>query len=480
MAVRDFQRRADRPVTGRSGALLGVMGLTFLLLGGCERGKGASQAQSAAPPPPAVVVADVLQKTVPIYSEYVGRTEALQTVELRARVEGFLEQVLFKEGQRVKAGDVLFIIEQTPYQAAVRAAQAQLDKARADLARARGAAEVLRAQAQLEQARAGQLRAKQDVDRFRPLAEQQAIPQQDLDNALTRDLEAQAQVRAAESVLKDAQLNQKTQIELGEAAVEQARASLTQAELNLSYTTIKAPVEGIIGVLQVDRGNLVGRGVATLLATMSTIDPFKVAFNVSELDFLNFIEKNRRVRQGDPGAESDGPAFELILADGRIYPHTGRPRTLDRALDPRTGTILVEGLFPNPGNFLRAGQFGRVRIAVEERANAILVPQRAVQELQGAKTVYVVGPDNKVALRSVKLSGERWESYFIVDEGLKAGDRVILEGLQKVRPGMLVTPAAQPISAEPPASKGALRPGAAPKAAPELPAKPPASRPALK
>jgi membrane fusion protein (multidrug efflux system) len=273
----------------------------------CERVKTAEK--KGAPSPPAVVVAEVLQRTVPIYSEYVGRTEVLQTVELRAR--------------------------------------------------------------------AGELRAKQDVDRFRPLAEQQAIPQQDLDNALTRQLEAQAQVRAAEYTLQDAKLNQKTTIELAEAAIEQAQAALTQADLNLGYTTIKAPVDGIIGVLQVDKGNLVGRGGATLLATMSTVDPFKVAFNVSELDFLTFIEKHRQVREGDPAADRTGPTFELILADGRIYPYPGRPRTLDRALDPRTGTILVEGIFPNPDNYLRAGQFGRVRVAAEERPNAILVPQRA-------------------------------------------------------------------------------------------------------
>lgn len=476
MAVRHFQGRAARPFPGQFGALFIAMSLALPLLAGCERSKGASQAQPATPPPPAVVVADVIQKTVPIYAEYVGRTEALQTVELRARVEGFLEQVLFKEGQRVKAGDVLFIIEQASYQAAVRAAKAQLDKARADLAKARGAADVLRAQAQLEQARAAQLRAKQDVDRFRPLAEQQAIPQQDLDNAMTRDLEAQAQVRAAESVLKDASLNQKTQIELGEAAVDQAQASLTQAELNLSYTTIKAPVDGIIGVWKVDRGNLVGRGDATLLATMSTVDPFKVAFNVSELDFLYYIERDPRARRGDATAEGGPATFELILADGQLYRHKGRPRTLDRALDPRTGTILVEALFPNPDNFLRAGQFGRVRLAAEERPDAILVPQRAVQELQGAKTVYVVGPDNKVVLRSVKLDGDRWENYFIVDEGLKAGDRVIVEGLQKVRPGMIVAPAAHPISAEPPARKSGPKAGAPPTAAPELPPKPPASK----
>jgi membrane fusion protein (multidrug efflux system) len=435
--------RCSQPIARR---LALAAGLVAALLPACERAK---TVEKVAPPPPAVVVTEVLQRTVPIYSEYVGRTEALETIELRARVEGFLEQILFQEGQRVKTGDVLFIIEQAPYQATVRAAKAQLDKARSDLARAREASEVLRAQAQLEQARAAQLRTKQDVDRFRPLAEQEAIPKQDLENAIARDLESQAQVRAAESVLKDASLNQKTQIQLSEAAIEQAQASLTQAELSLSYTTIKAPVDGIIGIRKVDRGNLVGRGEATLLATMSTIDPFRVAFNVSELDYLRFIERaqNARIRRAE--TVTDGLVFELILADGRVYPHNGKRRTADRALDPRTGTILVEALFPNPDNFLRAGQFGRVRVAAEERVNAILVPQRSVQELQGARTAYVVGPENKVALRSVKLSGDRWESYFIVDEGLKPGDRVILEGIQKVRPGMVVAPTTEPISTEP-------------------------------
>jgi membrane fusion protein (multidrug efflux system) len=231
-------------------------------------------------------------------------------------------------------------------------------------------------------------------------------------------------------------------------------------------------------VLKVDKGNLVGRGDATLLATMSTVDPFKVIFNVSELDFLAFIERDSPARRGELAPDRRSVVLELILADGRPYPYRGRPRSLDRALDPRTGTILVEGLFPNPDYLLRAGQFGRVRVEVERRENALLVPQRAVQELQGARTVYVVGPDNKVQLRGVKLSGDRWENYFIVDEGLEPGDRVIAEGLQKVRPGMIVAPAPA-VSAEPPPARGPRADGA-PAPAAELPPKPPASRPAAK
>jgi membrane fusion protein (multidrug efflux system) len=448
--ARGWSSRRGRRLTRRGwpAAVAGVvvLGALLPLVTRCEKAKTAETKQAPAPPPPAVVVAEVLQKTVPIYSESVARTVALETVELRARVEGFLEQAPFEEGQLVKKGQVLFVIQQAQYQAAVASAQAQLQKAKADLEQAREQVDVLRAEAQLETTKANRLRTKQDVERYRPLAEEQAVPRQDLDTAIARDLEAQAQVSAAEANLKNVKLNTDIQLKLAQAAVEQAQAALTQAQLNLDYTTIRAPGDGIIGVRKVDPGNLVGRGEATLLATMSSVDPFKVEFNVSELDFLRFIKNPER--EGVRTGQRPSLTFELILADDSVYPHQGRPRTLDRALDPRTGTILVEALFPNPENLLRAGQFARVRTSVEEIPDAILVPQLAVQEIQGAKSVLVVGPDDKVALRSIKV-GERFENFFVVLEGLKAGERIIVEGLQKARPGMLVKPMMRAMTAEP-------------------------------
>jgi len=418
--------------------------LVLALAAACEKSKSAEKQAGPAAPPPTVIVTEVLQRTVPIYNEYVGRTVALETVELRARVEGVLDKAPFREGDLVKAGQVLFLIEPAQYQAALQSARAQLAKAEADLGRARDVSVIDRARAVLDQRKADLGKARQDVERYRPLAQEQAIPQQDLDTSLAQEKVAAAGVEAAEAALKDTVLTQRTDIQLGLAAVEAGKAAVTQAELILGYTVIKAPLDGIIGVRKVDPGNLVGRGEATLLATMSSIDPFKVEFNVGELDMLRFNKRPRR-----PGADGRPDlSFELILADDSVYPHRGRPRTLDRALDTKTGTILVEALFPNPDSQLRAGQFGRVRVSVEEVPSALLVPQLSIQEVQGAKSVLVVSPDDRVALRTVRL-GEPFERFVIVQDGVKAGERVIVEGGQKVRPGMQVKPTVQAMPVEP-------------------------------
>jgi membrane fusion protein (multidrug efflux system) len=460
--VRRWTRRIRPKPPRRDGSVifLSLLALGALLpaLTTCDRTK-AKEAAPAAPPPPAVVVAEVVKKTVPIWAEFIAQTDAVQTVELRARIQGVLEHVRFKEGAEVKEGQVLFEIQKAQYEATLQSARAQLGKAQAELARAQETVEVERAAAQLEQHKAALAKAKLDVARLKPLAQAKAVPQVDLDNALAAEQVADAGVSASEAALKDTRLSQRIGIQQAQAAVEAGRAAVAQAELDLSYTTIRAPVAGIIGRLAVDEGNLVGRGEPTLLATMSTVDPIKASTTVSEADYLRFAR-----RAAGRSAAGEPVQLELILADGTLHPHKGRVTTLDRTVDPKTGTIVFEALFPNPERLLRPGQFGRVRAVVEERQNAVLVPQRAITEIQGQKSVLVVDQADKVALRSVTLN-ERIGDLIIVTRGLEGGERVIVEGLQKVRPGMQVKPEVAPPAGTPPAA-GAPTPGPAASPAP--------------
>ncbi|RPH82750.1 MAG: efflux RND transporter periplasmic adaptor subunit [Candidatus Rokuibacteriota bacterium] len=402
---------------------------------GCERNSGASAKTAAAPPPPTeVVVAAVEQRPVSIVRDFTARTEAVPTVEVRARVPGVLEQVLFQEGTEVKQGQELFVLQQAEYRAALETARAQLAKAHADLTRARDASVVERSRAQLAQREADLEKAKQDVARYRPLAEARAIPQQDLDTSVAAEKVAGAAVDTFAAQLKDTELSQRTQVQLAEAAVEAGKASVTQAELNLGYTTIRSPITGIIGKVNVDRGNLVGKAEPTLLTTVSSVHPIYVDFSVGEADSLRMA---RRVKLDPRGRVQESQfRLELFLTDDRPFPHKGRVVFVDRAVDARTGTIAVRAEFPNPDKIIRPGQFARVRGVVEERPNAVLVPQRAVQEQQGTRTTLVVEGD-KVALRPVKLD-ERIGDFFVVTEGLKPGERVVVEGVQRVRPGMQV------------------------------------------
>jgi membrane fusion protein (multidrug efflux system) len=427
----------------RAGWLAGA--LLLAATAGCERNSGASAKTAAAPPPPTeVVVAAVEQRSVSIVRDFTARTEAVPTVEVRARVPGVLEQVLFQEGTEVKQGQELFVIQQAEYRAALETARAQLAKAQADLTRARDASVVERSRAQLAQRQADLEKAKQDVARYRPLAEARAIPQQDLDTSVAAEKVAGAAVDTFAAQLKDTELSQRTQVQLAEAAVEAGKASVTQAELNLGYTTIRSPITGIIGKVNVDRGNLVGKAEPTLLTTVSSVHPIYVDFSVGEADYLRMA---RRVKLDPQGRVQEGQfRLELFLTDDRPLPHKGRVVFVDRAVDARTGTIAVRAEFPNPDKIIRPGQFARVRGVVEERPNAILVPQRAVQEQQGTRTTLVVEGD-KVALRPVKLD-ERIGDFFVVTEGLKPGERVVVEGVQRVRPGMQVKAVAGKPAAE--------------------------------
>ena len=439
------------------------------LVVGCERGDAKAAKQASAAPLPAVVVAEVLQRTVQVSADFVARTEAVPTVEIRARVAGVLEQVRFREGSEVQQGQVLFTIQPEEYKAALQSARAQLAKADADLIRARDASVVDRARAQLEQAKAELGKNRADVARYRPLVEQQALPRQDLDTALSREQAAIAGVDAAEAALKDTVLAQRTAIQLAEAAVESAKAAVTQADLNVKYTTVESPITGIISKLSVDVGNLVGKGEPTLLATVSAVHPIFVDFSIAEAELLRLVKRVPGLGRGEVPRDR-APTLELILSDGTIFPYKGRPIFIDRAIDQKTGTIQVRGEFPNPQRMLRPGQFGRVRVVTEEVPDAILVPQLAVQELQGAKTVLVVGEGDKVALRAVTVR-EPYQQFYIVSAGLKAGERVIIEGIQKVRPGMQVKAELRALSDGKPA------PAAAPPPAAPSPATPPAAKP---
>jgi len=448
--------------------LAGMVLLTLVV--GCGRDDAKSSKQAPAAPTQTVIVVEVPQRTVSVGADFVARTEAVPTVEIRARVSGMLEQVRFREGSEVKQGQTLFVIQQEEYKASLQTARAQLAKAEADLLRAKDASVVDRARASLDQAKADLGKDQADVARYRPLVEQQAIPKQDLDTALSREQASAAGVVAGEAALKDSILVQRTAIQLAEAAVESGKAAVTQAELNVKYTTIESPITGIISKLAVDTGNLIGKGEPTLLATVSAIDPIFADFAITEADYLRLIKRIPGLGRGEVPRDR-APTLELVLSDGSTFPQKGRPIFVDRAIDQKTGTIQVRAEFPNPQRVLRPGQFGRVRAITEEVPDAILVPQVAVQDLQGAKTAMVVGEDNKVAMRTLTLR-QPYQDFYIVTAGLKAGERVIVEGLQKVRPGIVVKAELRPAADGMPAP---AQPAPAPPAA--APAAPPASKP---
>jgi RND family efflux transporter MFP subunit len=424
----------------RTGKSLAVLLATALVLSRCG-GEAAQKekAAAAAPPPVPVVVTPVIQKTVPIFSEFTAQADARDTVELRARVEAFLERIHFEEGRPVKKGQLLITLDKRKYEAEVQSAKAQVAKAQADLEFAREKVTVDTAKARLDSAKAQQGKADLDVNRLTPLAKEKAVPQQDLDNALVGQQVAKANVDAGQANYDTSVLHQKVGVDQATAAVSAAEASLKNAELNLSYCTITAPMDGLIGQRLVSPGNLVGRGEPTLLATLSALDPLRVSFALSEAEYLGLAKRmGKSVRRPVP--------IELLLADGTVHPHKGKVTIAERAVDQKTGTLTVVAEFPNPEKIIRPGQFGKVRGAIDTAEDAILIPQQSVMEEQSAKTVYVVDPGNKVAIRTVIL-GDRVENLVIVKEGVKPGERVITDGMQKVRPGMTVTPAEKSVAA---------------------------------
>jgi len=350
-----------------------------MLSGACEK------PAAVAPPPPEVYVTTAVQKDVPVYLDLVGQAQGFQDVDIRARVEGFLETVNFREGSFVRKGDLLYQIDQAPLETAVAQANADVATATTRLQKANG-----------------------DVARYTPLVAKQAVSQKELDDARSEQDASRSQVEAA-------------------------KAALNKAKLDLGYARIVAPINGLIGTTQVKPGSLVGRGESTLLTTISSIDPIIFRVAVTEADYLRVIKRD----PSRAGAESRASGIQLTLADGTVHPQPGRLGPVERAVNASTGTLGVQVLFPNPDSVLRPGQYGRARLLLDTKAGALLIPQRAVQELQSIYSVAVVGADNKVAFRTVKV-GPRVDSLWVIEDGLKAGEQVVAEGLQTVTEGMTV------------------------------------------
>lgn len=366
--------------------------------------------------------------------EYVAHTDAVQQIALVPRVEGTLELVAFRNGSVVHKGQLLMQIQQDQYVAAVQAAQGDLDKAQANLARAQSNVQDQVAAAKLAQAQAQYQYAKIELARMAPLASKSAVSQKDYDQSKTEYDIAVANVAAAQANYADVKLNQRTSILDAQGSVAQAQAQLANAKLNLSYTTITSPVTGIISFVQVDEGNYVSPAKTPTLATVSTVDPIKAIFQLSESDYLKLAPRLAAMRH-----QPRRPVLRLFLSDGSVYAHRGTPENINRAIDPQTGTISIEALFPNPDALLRPGQFARVEFPISMQRNALLVPQAAVQSLQGTPIVYVVGPENKLQLRTVQTATPVGDQI-IVNSGVNAGEQVVVGGANRVQAGSVVAP----------------------------------------
>ena len=353
------------------------VGICLLMLGGCSSSKAAP-----ATPPAVVEVATVVQQDTPIYSEWVAVLDGYVNAQIQPRVSGYVIRQNYKEGSVVRRGDVLFEIDPRPFRAALDQAKGQLAQAEAQLGK-----------------------ANLDVERDRPLAQARAIAQSQLDTEIQAKLGAQALVQAA-------------------------KANVEQAQLNLEWTKVTSLISGIAGIAQVQIGNLVGPN--SVLTSVSQVDPIKVYFTVSEQQFTDF--RRRFPTEQSVAEQRKRMPLQLILSDGSVYERPGTIYFADREINPATGAIRIAGVFPNPTNLLRPGGYGRVRASARTQTGALLVPQRAVIELQGSQQVAVVGEDNKVSIRPVTV-GERVGSLWIVNDGLKPGERVVVEGLQKVRDG---------------------------------------------
>jgi RND family efflux transporter MFP subunit len=380
ITIQTLGNKKSRSLFGEIWPIVALLPVASLLFIGCRN------PNAAAPPPPAEVeVATVVQRDVPIYGEWVATLDGYVNAQIQPQVTGYIIKQSYKEGSFVRKGQILFQIDPRPFEAVLDQAKAQLAQAQAQLGK-----------------------TKLDVDRDTPLAKERAIAQSQLDNDIQANLAAKAAVKAAE-------------------------AQVEQAQLNLEFTHVTSLVDGIVGIAQVQIGNLVNP--TAILTSVSQVNPIKAYFPISEQEYMHYAPRiNAHNQQEVP---SDAPPFDLILADGSIYPQKGTLLLTDRQVDVTTGSIRVVCAFPNPNNILRPGQFGRVRAAGDVRSGALLVPQRSVSELQGSYQVAVVSNDNKVSMRPVTV-GERVGALWVVESGVKPGELVIVEGLQKVRDGSTV------------------------------------------
>jgi membrane fusion protein, multidrug efflux system len=353
-------------------------------LSGCEK----KTVQTEAPPPPEVLVTEVVKGDVPTVGEWVGTLDGEQNADIRARVTGYLQKRDYQEGSYVKEGDLLFEIDPRPFEAALAEAKSQL-----------------------AQEQAVQLATQADFERNQELFNKKVISVQEFENKR--------------------QLN-----EANVAKVGALEAAVQTAQLNLGFTKITAPVDGIAGLAKAQIGDLVGAGSTASLTTVSKIDPIRLYFPLSEKDYKEHANGLREAMQR-PYAERP-EAIEMVFADGTVYPRKGKFSFVDRQVDPTTGTILIAASFPNPEHTLRPGQFAKARAVIDKISGALLVPERALVELQGSYQIGVVGEDNKAEIRPIKI-GPRFNRQVVVTEGLKVGEKVIVEGIQKVRPGMTLT-----------------------------------------
>jgi membrane fusion protein (multidrug efflux system) len=396
-------RVSKRPTIFATFIFFACISIAVFFISGCGKEKKADS-------PPNVEVADVVQKDVPIFAEWVGTLDGMVNATIRAQVQGYLIKQNYKEGDFVKKDQVLFEIDPRTF-------QATLDQAKGELTRT--------------EARWNQTKA--NLARIRPLAAQNAVSQKDLDDAIAAEQSAQA-------------------------AVQSAKASYDKAVLDLGFTRITSPISGIAGIAKAQIGNLLGPGQIEELTTVSTVNPIKAYVSISEQEYMNAQDAKKKQAGRTP--------LELILADGTVFPQKGEVAFADRQVDVRTGTIKVATIFPNPNNALRPGQFARIRAQMGVKKNALLIPQRAVTEVQGKFLVAVVGGENKIAIKQVKAA-ERYGNLWVIDEGLQAGDKVVAEGIQKVKDGMVVSP--KPFEPE---AKSKPEAGQKADAKPEAPQKP--------
>ncbi len=366
-----------------------------------------------------------------IHSEWVGTIDGSLNAQIQPQVMGYLIRQNYQEGAFVRKGDVLFEIDQRPFQALVDQASAQLAQAEGQVVLTES--QVAQAESQVLQARAELGKAELDVKRDTPLVEARAIPQGQLDTELQAAAAAEAALKASQANLAASRASVKT----AEASVKAAKAALAQAELNLGFTRVRSLIDGVAGVAQTQIGNLVKTD--TILTTVSQVNPIRVYFPISEREYLLLARKTKPGEVGNLLFDRKAPALELILTDGNIYQQKGKVIFADRQVDATTGTIRIAAAFPNPGNVLRPGQFGRIRALTGEQLDALLVPQRAVAERQGQHQVAIVGSDNKVKLQTVVL-GQAVGSRYVISGDIKPGDRVVVEGLAKAMDGGSVVP----------------------------------------